>query len=136
MPIMLSIVEVCIACLCASTPFFWPIFREGLDKIFVMYEFNVSSESRYHDDHVELAPTTSWEAGTKAPGGKEDIRSLESISGDLEPSKTSNQLHYRNDYIQNQVDPFGEEFQTESTVKVGHQTSKKKGGGVQLDSTV
>jgi hypothetical protein len=49
------------------------------------------------------------------------------MSGDTELSKASNLPHYRNDYIQNHVDPFGEEFQTEATVQVGRQTSKKKG---------
>lgn len=138
MPVLLSIVEVCIACLCASTPFFWPIFREGLNKIFVMYEFTVESESRYHndlDDQVELASTSTWQTGTKPTGGKEDFRLLESRSGDREFNKTSNQSHYRNDYGQNHMNPFGEEFQTKTDVKIG-QTTKKKRGDVHFGSTV
>lgn len=110
------------------------MIKEGLDKIFVMYEFKVSSESRYHDDlddQVELASTTPWSSGSKSTGGKEDVRSLENI----ELGKTPNRSHYRNDYNQNHGNPFGEEFHTEATVRAGH-NSKKKGGVVQFNSAV
>ena len=40
------------ACLCATTPFFWPVIQEALSKIFVTYEFNVVSESRWENNQV------------------------------------------------------------------------------------
>ncbi|KAG0645526.1 hypothetical protein D0Z07_8669 [Hyphodiscus hymeniophilus] len=40
-------------CLCATTPFFWPIIQEALSKIFVSYEFKVVTESRWDDTQVE-----------------------------------------------------------------------------------
>lgn len=53
MPQLLSIVEVCMACLCATTPFFWPVIQEAFSKIFVTYEFNVVTESRWDDNQLE-----------------------------------------------------------------------------------
>lgn len=97
MPQLLSVVEVSIACLCATTPFFWPLIQEGLNKIFVRFEFNVSTESRWQDDHIELASKNS----TAGREGHE----MDSV-------------HYKDDYIQDQVNPFSEEFHTEATVTV------------------
>jgi hypothetical protein len=50
---MLSIVEVCMACLCATTPFFWPVIQQAISKIFVTYESKVVSESWWDDNQVE-----------------------------------------------------------------------------------
>jgi hypothetical protein len=112
-PQVLTVVEVSMACLCATTPFFWPLIQEGLNKIFVSFEFNVSSESRWYDDHIELASKNST-AGTE--GHEMDSR------------------HYKDDYIQNQVNPFSEEFRTEATVNLGG--SWQKGQFVQFEREV
>lgn len=62
-PQLLSIVEVCVACLCATTPFFWPVIQEAFSKIFVTYEFKVVSESRWEDNQVEeLGPANVAES--------------------------------------------------------------------------
>jgi hypothetical protein len=45
---LLSIVEIYLAASCATTPFFWPIVRDGFTKIFVTYELNITSEARVH----------------------------------------------------------------------------------------
>lgn len=100
-----STVEVSIGCLCATTPFFWPLIQTGLDMIFVKYEFAVSSESRWHDDHIELnsiAPKSETKLGGK-PG-----------------------QHYEDDYVHDQTDPFGGDFRTESTIRTGNGTAKPK----------
>jgi len=118
MPQLLTVIEVSMACLCATTPFFWPLIQEGLNKIFVKYEFNVSSESRWHDDHIELASTNS------APGRE-----------GLERGGSKGGSHYKEDYVQSHVNPFAEEFQTEATVNSSGST-KKKGQLVQFGSEV
>lgn len=58
-PTLISFVEVYIAALCASTPVFWPVLESQIVKIFVKYEFNVSSESRYEYNEVEVTNTRS-----------------------------------------------------------------------------
>jgi len=131
---VVSFCEVCVASICACTPFFWPIITAQLNKIFVMYEFQVSSESRYRDDEVELASTQSWPAATKTTT-KEEVRSLDSRSSGNELGKKQDTSHYKDDYIQTQVNPFAEEFQTDTVVETGT-TSKKKGGFVRFHNPV
>lgn len=122
------------ASICACTPFFWPIITAQLNKIFVMYEFTVSSESRYRDDEVALASTQSWPAATKATT-KEEVRSLDSRSSGNELSKKQNTSHYKDDYVQHQVNPFAEGFQTDTVVESGA-TGKKKDGFVRFHNRV
>jgi hypothetical protein len=111
MPQLLTVVEVSMACLCATTPFFWPLIQVGWNQIFVKYEFNVSSESRWHEDHIELASTNSR-------SGREGHERDESS--------------YRGDYIQKELNPFTEEFRTEATVKSSG-TGRKKGQNVKFE---
>jgi hypothetical protein len=96
-----------VASICACTTFFWPIITAQLNKIFVVYEFKVSSESRYQDDGVELASTSSWTAAAKTTT-KEEVRSLDSRSSGNELGKKQTTTHYKDDYVQNQVNPFAE----------------------------
>jgi hypothetical protein len=111
-----STVEVAIGCLCATTPFFWPLIQNGLNMIFVTYEFNVSTESRWHDDQIELASTTS----------RSDKENFVDKTGPF----------YKNDYIHDQVNPFsGNDFGTESTIN-SVPSGKKKAGVVQFESGV
>jgi hypothetical protein len=126
---LLSIAEVCIATICASVPFFWPVITEAINKIFVTYEFNVSTESRFGDDQIELAHT-------KSKGSKGSIRSVESRYGDMKPGSRSHSTPYGDDYIQSQVNPFADEFQTRSTVMTGMGGKGKKGTYVQFDHAV
>jgi len=102
MPQLLTVIEVCIACLCATTPFFWPLLKEGWDKIMVKFEFDVVTESRWHDNHIELAysnpakealdrevSTGSYDEATR------DMRSTTS-GGYRSVSPPSTETHYRN----------------------------------------
>ena len=124
---LLSLCEVYIASLCASIPFFWPIIKEQIQKlqeIFVKYEFSVSTESRFHandDDAVELAPTP----------GTDDVVSLGSKSANQSTKQVYPDKHHADDYIQAQINPFSEEFRTETAVQSG-MSGRKKGGFVQF----
>ncbi|KIW08534.1 uncharacterized protein PV09_01423 [Verruconis gallopava] len=62
-PGLLSTVEVFLAALCATIPFFWPVLREGFNKIFVHYDFTVAEEQIQDDEGYELAKTGSLPAG-------------------------------------------------------------------------
>jgi hypothetical protein len=52
-PALLSLCEIYIAALTASVPFFWPIISKQLGKIFVSYEFEISTEPRYRLNDVD-----------------------------------------------------------------------------------
>jgi len=125
-PFLVSFCEVGVASICACTPFFWPLITQQWDKIFVTYEFKVSSESRYRDEELELASTDNWPARTGSYRGKHDpdVRSLET---DNEGRK-----QYSDNYTQHQVNPYTEEFRTETGVNVSK--SGKKGGNVRFGS--
>jgi len=134
-PTLLSICEVYIASMCACIPFFWPMLKQQIDKIFVMYEFSVSTESRFHgndDDAVELAPTQSRNRG-KSPG-TEDVRSLGSKSEDIHTDQQHKNAHYADDYILAQGDPFAEEYRTETAVQAD-MTGRKKHGFVRFKNS-
>ena len=112
-PTLLSFCEIYIATLVASIPFFWPIISEQISKIFVKYEFNVSVESRYYqtedgEDDVELTSASK-------------TKSVTSVNELTEPAKTvakqGKQTHYQDDFVQHMVDPFGEQFRTETVAR-------------------
>lgn len=68
------------------------MITQSWDKIFVMYEFSVSTESRYHDDDddddgVELAPS-------KSRGESKSTADNVSVS------------RYGDEFVQQQVNPF------------------------------
>jgi hypothetical protein len=99
-----------------------------------MYEFKVSSESRYQDDEVELS-SQSWPALTKSTSGKEEVRSVASRSSENEVGKKQKTSHYTDGYVQDQVNPFAEGFQTEAVVE-GGTAGKKKSGFVRFHNPV
>lgn len=104
---LLSLCEVYIATMVASIPFFWPILTKQINEIFVKYEFNVSSESRYiqHDDEdVELAPT-------KKRGGAVTVDEVD------EPPRAKQLAHYNDDFVQKTLDPLNDEFRTRAAVE-------------------
>lgn len=119
-PFLISLAEVYVASLCASIPFFWPIIAQQINKIMVMYEFNVSSEPRYQEEEeIELTNAKS------APS------MIGSTKGSTKESTIEVQ-HYKDDFIGQQVDPFAEGLRVE-TVAVAQGGSKKKGGFVRFD---
>jgi hypothetical protein len=78
-PCIVSFCEVCVASICACTPFFWPTISHQLSKIFVTYEVNVSTESRFQvvEDEVELANSESWPARTESATSSKEVRDAE-----------------------------------------------------------
>jgi hypothetical protein len=56
---MLSTVEIFLAALCATIPFFWPAVVDQFNKIFVQYDFSVSEVRVQDEDKFELTKTGS-----------------------------------------------------------------------------
>jgi hypothetical protein len=104
------------------------LITQQWDKIFVTYEFKVSTESRYRDEELELATTETWPARTGSSSGKheEDVRSVET---DNEVGKKP----HGDDYVQHSVNPFMEEFRTEAAVATNK--AGKRGGNVRFNSS-
>ncbi|KAB5575254.1 hypothetical protein GE09DRAFT_1215047 [Coniochaeta sp. 2T2.1] len=90
---LISVAEVCLAALYATIPFFWPVIT-ALNQIFVKYEFEVSSESRWPDagDEIELA-----RSGTAASHKHGPIRAGSPVNSH------GATLHYKDPYIQSQL---------------------------------
>jgi hypothetical protein len=131
-PTLLSICEIDIAVFVASVPFFWPILREQFTQIFVKYEFNVSTESRFQqgdDDTVELSRMEASHMGKS--GGIQDVKSVKSEDYQKIQERSDNQSFQDSDYVRAQVDPFSEDFQTETIVHTGG-TDKNHGGFVRF----
>lgn len=134
-PTLLSICEIFIASLCATIPFFWPMLKQQLNKIFVVHEFSVSTESRFHphdDDAVELAPTQS--GNREKSTATEDVRSLGSKSAYHHTDEEHQIGRYGDDFFRSQADPFADDFRTETAIQSGV-TGQKKGGFVRFKSS-
>jgi hypothetical protein len=115
-PTLLSLCEIYIATLVASIPFFWPVLSDQISQIFVKYEFNVSTESRYfqhddHDDDIELAPSKKGDVVVT----EEELTRKPSASRSVPKTATSN--HHQDDFVQATVDPFSKEFRTKAAVE-------------------
>ena len=122
---LLSICEIYMAILVASIPFFWPMIKEQINKIFVTYEFSVSTESRFHhqdDDGNELSGLQSgYPSKSEATG---DVKSLGSQSGDYNSYQDLRDKHYADSYFRSQVDPFSDDSHQTETVYHTRMTGK------------
>jgi len=103
---LLSVAEVYLASLYATIPFFWP-FIDQFTKIFVTYEFKISSESRFPDDDIELERGPNFRGNSNSTGDKNDFRVSETQSRDglilTQDAKQSKPSDYGDTYNQNQV---------------------------------
>jgi len=95
--VLLAVLEVDAASICASVPVFWPVLTQQLGKIFVTKEFAVVHEERYDLDTVH-SPTSR--TGSEAELHS-DLRS--------QPSKLSaKETHYDDAFVMRQVDPLAQ----------------------------
>ncbi|KAI1080529.1 hypothetical protein F5B20DRAFT_539645 [Whalleya microplaca] len=94
--ILLSVLEVDAASVCASVPIFWPVLSEQWGKIFVTKEVNITSETRYVDDDEDRL--------TRGTTHSREGSEIELSDG---KGLTKNKKgHYHDSYILSQVDPF------------------------------
>jgi hypothetical protein len=94
---ILGMLEVNFACIGASVPVFWPVFRNRLEGIFVTQEINVSVAPRNSSDR-QLRRLESLHSQDDSDGTK---RLWRERSRDVDKSD-----HYKDSYVLDQVDPL------------------------------
>ncbi|KAI0376776.1 hypothetical protein F5Y04DRAFT_285577 [Hypomontagnella monticulosa] len=112
--IILGVLEVNIASICASVPIFWPCLKARLDEIFVTREVTITLNRRSNGlsvdagDTMELQRTASedrenrWKRCPSITGSES---SQSRLAAELAPVEKRTQ-HYRDDFILDQVDPL------------------------------
>lgn len=66
--VILAAVEVDVAMVCACVPVFWPVLRDGLGKIYVTKEIEITHDRRMGSaDALELRSRHSSEANLRDP---------------------------------------------------------------------
>ena len=107
-PTLLSLCEVYIAVLVASIPFFWPMLKEQINKIFVSYEFTVTNESRFNQENSEDGTNelSGLESGNLGKSLGTEANSLESKSVDSQSYQYHANQYHPDDY----TGPFLEDY--------------------------
>ncbi|KAK3314111.1 hypothetical protein B0H66DRAFT_483566 [Apodospora peruviana] len=104
--ILLMVLELNVASICASVPIFWPVLRPYLGGIFVTREFTVKTELREFEN-VDSTPN--------------------SRAGKWNTSETELNGHYKDPYIGDLVNPFGGQgVELQSKVETNRSESRKR----------
>ncbi|KAK9772331.1 hypothetical protein SCAR479_11031 [Seiridium cardinale] len=96
--IVLGMMEVNAASICACIPVFWPVLTKRIDQIFVTQEVKITRERRFseeRDDGIELNDGAS---SMHSRGG--------SMTSQSQMHLTKQSTHYMDDYVLDQVDPL------------------------------
>lgn len=94
---ILGMLEVNFACIGASVPIFWPVFRDKIGTIFVTREINVSVAARSSSDvHLQRAESLHSQDGSDGSNGLWKKPSADGSRAD----------HYKDTYVLEQVDPL------------------------------
>ncbi|ORY65963.1 uncharacterized protein BCR38DRAFT_456638 [Pseudomassariella vexata] len=93
--IILAMLEIDTAAVCASVPIFWPSLSNQVSKIFVTQEIKITRETRYAhaDEESQLTQSQHSRMGSEA-----DLKRQESTR--------KMDAHYHDSYILRQVDPL------------------------------
>jgi hypothetical protein len=137
--IVLGLLEINIASVCASVPVFWPVITARMDAIFVTHEVKITRDERYSIDDsgaIELGYSMGNEtqfrnysynhkhskSKSKSRGHDHDVSSIHSRT-ELAAAEGKGG-HYADNYVRVQVVPqaLHSEFSVESQV-----TSQGKG---------
>lgn len=98
--------EVNFACIGASVPVFWPVFRGKIDAIFVTREVNISIADRDSSNlHMQRLDSQDGDGSRGLWNGG---------SSELPQSN-----HYRDTYTIEQVDPLRKKVTVETSVTTG-----------------
>lgn len=100
---MLSAAEIYLATSCATIPFFWPVVKEQLNKIFVKYEFNVSVESNIPDEELELAHRGGFPASSGGDTASRDESQQTEAWSEGRKTSQAYKASYNDKFIQEQV---------------------------------
>ncbi|KAI1077736.1 hypothetical protein F5B20DRAFT_582846 [Whalleya microplaca] len=119
--LILGMLEVNIASICASVPIFWPSLTARLDQIFITREIEITSTHRYStgscDDEIELHRSVSEidDKRLKTLHSRAESESSQSRLAAIGLPMT--QAHYADQFIVGQVDPFNKAlFTVESEI--------------------
>ncbi|KAH6657633.1 hypothetical protein BKA67DRAFT_193967 [Truncatella angustata] len=96
--VVLGMMEVNAASVCACVPVFWPVLTARIDQIFVTSEVKITRERRYSeegDDEIELHDSAN---STHSRAGSTTSQSHMYL--------TKKGTHYTDDYVMEQVDPL------------------------------
>jgi hypothetical protein len=111
---LISVGEICLASLYATIPFFWPFVVGKLSRIFVKYEFDISSEARRADDEFELRRAGSPRGNPPSlTSDKNEMHISEHQAADTttrDKTPSSKASHYADEYIQYEVVNFAPEI--------------------------
>ncbi|KAI0602255.1 hypothetical protein F4775DRAFT_581636 [Biscogniauxia sp. FL1348] len=103
--IVLGIIEIDLASICASVPVFWPVITDSIGKIFVTQEVHVTHQHRRlsgdDDDRYELQQTST------SPSQHSRVGSEVSLKLVLTGTKSQVRDHYQDSYVKNSVLPLG-----------------------------
>ncbi|KAI2619874.1 hypothetical protein GGS26DRAFT_322908 [Hypomontagnella submonticulosa] len=97
--IVLAVLEVDAASVCASVPIFWPVLSNmDWGKIFVTQEVNITRETRYMEDDEDrlTRDMTHSRTGSEADLGADSSRK----------ALRNKEMYYQDSYILSQVDPL------------------------------
>lgn len=96
--VVLGMMEVNAASVCACVPVFWPVLTARIDQIFVTQEVKITRERRFSgdgDDEIELHD------------GENSMHSRAgSVTSQSQMHLTKKTAHYMDDYVMEQVDPL------------------------------
>ncbi|KAI1372497.1 hypothetical protein F4677DRAFT_264072 [Hypoxylon crocopeplum] len=97
--IVLAVLEVDAASICASVPIFWPVLRDlEWGKIFVTQEVNITRETRYMEDDEDRLTRNTTHSRT---GSEADLGGNHSHKG-----SRNKETYYQDSYVLSQVDPL------------------------------
>ncbi|KAI1492977.1 hypothetical protein F5X96DRAFT_667179 [Biscogniauxia mediterranea] len=130
--IILGVIEIELASICASIPVFWPVITESIGKIFVTQEVHVTHQHRRlsgdDDDRYELQQTST------SPSQHSRVGSEVSLKLVLTGTKSQVRDHYQDSYVKNSVLPLGvsdkeatSEAQIMSEGRQGYERNQKGG---------
>ncbi|KAI1502065.1 hypothetical protein F5X99DRAFT_418155 [Biscogniauxia marginata] len=112
--LILAILEIDAAAVCASVPIFWPVLTVKWGNIFVTQEINITHEARYIDDDED--------ALTQGPSHSRSGSDIEMGNGMAPRAK---ETYYKDSYILSQVDPL--RSQAERVVATARSDSIREG---------
>ncbi|KAI1866132.1 uncharacterized protein JN550_007821 [Neoarthrinium moseri] len=98
--IILAVLEVDMAAICASIPIFWPALEARWGSIFITQEIKITREERFiddEDDRMSLHPNSRSRTGSDV-----ELKRTESMQSGSKGDNT----HYNDMFIMSSVDPL------------------------------
>ncbi|KFA56577.1 hypothetical protein S40293_01135 [Stachybotrys chartarum IBT 40293] len=111
--LLLAVIEVDVASICASIPVFWPVLASKIEMITVTREVKIERTHRFSTigdattgDSVELVPTSR-----RTSHNSLEIRTSRATDG-------GRAKHYKDNFVLSQVNPLSDEVRVETEISV------------------